>query len=85
VNSPDGLPPLREVIRASGLSAKKSLGQNFLLDFNLTRRAVSGALVSSQLAPALRPRQYWQKHRWLVMVNHGARVLGQLSELGWIV
>ncbi len=33
----DGLPPLREVIAAHGLAAKKSLGQNFLLDLNLTR------------------------------------------------
>ena len=32
------LPPLREVIAAHGLAAKKSLGQNFLLDLNLTRR-----------------------------------------------
>lgn len=32
------LPPLREVIEAAQLSAKKSLGQNFLLDINLTRR-----------------------------------------------
>ncbi len=32
------LPPLREVIAAHGLSARKSLGQNFLLDLNLTRR-----------------------------------------------
>jgi 16S rRNA (adenine1518-N6/adenine1519-N6)-dimethyltransferase len=38
VSTPDGLPPLREVIQACGLSAKKSLGQNFLLDLNLTRR-----------------------------------------------
>ena len=38
MSAPDGLPPLREVIRELGLSAKKSLGQNFLLDFNLTRR-----------------------------------------------
>jgi 16S rRNA (adenine1518-N6/adenine1519-N6)-dimethyltransferase len=37
-NTPDGLPPLREVIRAHGLAAKKSLGQNFILDLNLTRR-----------------------------------------------
>jgi 16S rRNA (adenine1518-N6/adenine1519-N6)-dimethyltransferase len=32
----DGLPPLREVIATHGLDAKKSLGQNFLLDLNLT-------------------------------------------------
>lgn len=36
--SPDGLPPLREVIAHHGLAAKKSLGQNFILDLNLTRR-----------------------------------------------
>jgi 16S rRNA (adenine1518-N6/adenine1519-N6)-dimethyltransferase len=35
---PDGLPPLREVIERHGLNAKKSLGQNFLLDLNLTRK-----------------------------------------------
>ena len=34
----DDLPPLREVIRRHDLSAKKSLGQNFLLDLNLTAR-----------------------------------------------
>ena len=34
----DGLPPLREVIAAHGLSARKSLGQNFLLDLNLTAK-----------------------------------------------
>ncbi|MDR5652974.1 16S rRNA (adenine(1518)-N(6)/adenine(1519)-N(6))-dimethyltransferase RsmA [Ruixingdingia sedimenti] len=34
----DGLPPLRAVIAAHGLAAKKSLGQNFLLDLNLTAR-----------------------------------------------
>jgi 16S rRNA (adenine1518-N6/adenine1519-N6)-dimethyltransferase len=43
LSTPDGLPPLREVIRAAGLSAKKSLGQNFLFDFNLTRRIARAA------------------------------------------
>lgn len=36
--SPDGLPPLSEVIRAHALSARKGLSQNFILDLNLTRR-----------------------------------------------
>jgi len=34
----DTLPPLREVIATHGLSAKKALGQNFLLDLNLTAK-----------------------------------------------
>lgn len=42
----DNLPPLREVIAEHGLRAKKELGQNFLLDLNLTSRIarVSGSL-----------------------------------------
>jgi 16S rRNA (adenine1518-N6/adenine1519-N6)-dimethyltransferase len=39
----DGLPPLREVIAAHHLAAKKSLGQNFLLDLNLTARIARAA------------------------------------------
>ncbi|KQI68458.1 16S rRNA methyltransferase [Loktanella sp. 3ANDIMAR09] len=34
----DGLPPLRDVITRHGIAAKKSLGQNFLLDLNLTAK-----------------------------------------------
>lgn len=41
--SGDGLPPLREVIVRHGLMAKKSLGQNFLLDLNLTGRIARAA------------------------------------------
>ena len=43
--SPDfsSLPPLREVIAHHGLSANKSLGQNFLLDLNIPRRIVRAA------------------------------------------
>jgi 16S rRNA (adenine1518-N6/adenine1519-N6)-dimethyltransferase len=39
----DGLPPLREVIRAHDLQAKKALGQNFILDLNLTARIARAA------------------------------------------
>ena len=41
--TPDGLPPLREVIRRHALIAKKSLGQNFLLDLNLAARIARAA------------------------------------------
>jgi 16S rRNA (adenine1518-N6/adenine1519-N6)-dimethyltransferase len=39
----DALPPLREAIRRHGLIARKSLGQNFLLDLNLTSRIARAA------------------------------------------
>jgi 16S rRNA (adenine1518-N6/adenine1519-N6)-dimethyltransferase len=42
-NAADGLPPLRDVIRRHDLSARKSLGQNFLLDLNLTGRIARAA------------------------------------------
>ncbi len=38
MSTPDGLPPLRDVVQSLGLMAKKSLGQNFLFDLNLTGR-----------------------------------------------
>jgi 16S rRNA (adenine1518-N6/adenine1519-N6)-dimethyltransferase len=41
------LPPLRDVIARHGLMAKKSLGQNFLLDLNLTGRIARGAGVGT--------------------------------------
>ena len=37
------LPPLRDVIRRHDLAARKALGQNFLLDLNLTRRIARAA------------------------------------------
>lgn len=39
----DGLPPLRDVIERHGLAAKKALGQNFLLDLNLTGKVARAA------------------------------------------
>ncbi|WP_209313576.1 16S rRNA (adenine(1518)-N(6)/adenine(1519)-N(6))-dimethyltransferase RsmA [Jannaschia formosa] len=47
----DALPPLREVIATHDLRAKKSMGQNFLLDLNLTARIarLSGPLEGAQV------------------------------------
>lgn len=47
----DALPPLRDVIARHGLSAKKQLGQNFLLDLNLTSRIArtAGSLADSTI------------------------------------
>ncbi len=39
----DDLPPLREVVATHGLLAKKSLGQNFIFDLNLTSRIARAA------------------------------------------
>ena len=41
--TPPDLPPLRDVIRKHALTARKSLGQHFLLDLNLTKRIVRTA------------------------------------------
>jgi 16S rRNA (adenine1518-N6/adenine1519-N6)-dimethyltransferase len=41
--APGGLPPLREIIARHGIGAIKSLGQNFILDLNLTRRIARAA------------------------------------------
>jgi 16S rRNA (adenine1518-N6/adenine1519-N6)-dimethyltransferase len=43
IGTKDGLPALREVIRRHGLVPKKSLGQNFLFDLNLTERIARAA------------------------------------------
>lgn len=52
----DELPPLREVIAAHGLTAMKSLGQNFLLDLNLTARiARSGGPLDGELVIEVGP------------------------------
>lgn len=45
----DSLPPLRDVIRTYDLAAKKSLGQNFLLDLNLTAKIARSAQLSPDM------------------------------------
>jgi 16S rRNA (adenine1518-N6/adenine1519-N6)-dimethyltransferase len=51
MTTPDGLPPLRAVIARHGLAARKALGQNFLLDLNLTARIarVAGDLTGADV------------------------------------
>lgn len=39
----ESLPPLREVIKTAGLQPDKNLGQNFLLDLNITDKIIRGA------------------------------------------
>ena len=51
----DGLPPLREVIAAHGLRAKKTLGQNFILDLNLTRRIAREAGIAGEVVYEVGP------------------------------
>jgi 16S rRNA (adenine1518-N6/adenine1519-N6)-dimethyltransferase len=51
----DALPPLREVIAAHGLSAKKTLGQNFILDLNLTRRIAREAGIAGSIVYEVGP------------------------------
>jgi 16S rRNA (adenine1518-N6/adenine1519-N6)-dimethyltransferase len=41
--APDGLPSLGDVVRTLQLSARKTLGQHFILDLNLTRRIARAA------------------------------------------
>ncbi|MGP1357328.1 ribosomal RNA small subunit methyltransferase A, partial [Roseicyclus sp.] len=51
MSSIDALPPLRQVIAAHGLSARKALGQNFLLDLNLTAKIarIAGDIAGSDV------------------------------------
>ena len=53
----DGLPPLREVIARHDLRAKKQLGQNFLLDLNLTAKIARQAGAKGQMYKKLIERK----------------------------
>jgi 16S rRNA (adenine1518-N6/adenine1519-N6)-dimethyltransferase len=85
----DDLPPLREVIRRHGLSARKSLGQNFLLDLNLTSRI---ARVAAPLEDAtiievgpgpggLTRALLAQGARRVIAIEHDPRALPALAEI----
>jgi 16S rRNA (adenine1518-N6/adenine1519-N6)-dimethyltransferase len=88
--SPDGLPPLREVIRVHGLAAKKSLGQNFILDLNLTRRIARAAgplagRTAVEVGPGpggLTRALLLEGARRVVAVERDERCLPALAEIG---
>jgi 16S rRNA (adenine1518-N6/adenine1519-N6)-dimethyltransferase len=83
----DGLPPLRDVIRDHELAAKKSLGQNFLLDLNLTGRIarIAGSLNDHdvlEVGPGpggLTRALLFEGARHVVAVERDARCLSALS------
>ena len=89
MTSLDGLPPLSEVIARHGLSAKKSLGQNFLLDLNLTGRIarVGGPLADTdvlEIGPGpggLTRALLMNGARRVVAVERDQRCLGALAEI----
>jgi 16S rRNA (adenine1518-N6/adenine1519-N6)-dimethyltransferase len=85
----DGLPPLREVIRAHDLVARRQLGQNFLLDLNLTAKIarlagdVSGADVL-EIGPGpggLTRGLLAEGARRVVAVEKDARCLPALAQI----
>jgi len=85
----DDLPPLREVIRQHSLSARKSLGQNFLLDLNLTARIAraAGPLEDAtvvEIGPGpggLTRALLAMGARHVIAVEHDARALPALEDI----
>jgi 16S rRNA (adenine1518-N6/adenine1519-N6)-dimethyltransferase len=85
----DDLPPLREVIREHALSARKSLGQNFLLDLNLTAKIARVAApleeaVIVEIGPGpggLTRALLALGARRVIAVEHDARALPALQQI----
>lgn len=84
----DGLPPLRDVIRKFELSAKKSLGQNFLLDLNLTGRIARAAgpltgmtVIEVGPGPGGLTRALLSEGAYVIAIERDARCIGALAEV----
>ncbi len=88
--APDGLPPLRDVVAAHGLSPKKSLGQNFLFDLNLTGRIARAAgpldgVAVVEIGPGpggLTRALLAHGAKKVIAVERDARCLAALQEIG---
>jgi 16S rRNA (adenine1518-N6/adenine1519-N6)-dimethyltransferase len=85
----DGLPPLREVVAAHGLQARKALGQNFLFDLNLTRRIARAAgplegVAVVEVGPGpggLTRALLSEGASKVIAIERDARALGALAEI----
>ena len=85
----DGLPPLREVVAAHRLEARKALGQNFLFDLNLTGRIARAAgplegVVVVEVGPGpggLTRALLAEGARKVIAIERDARALGALAEI----
>ena len=85
----DDLPPLREVIRRYGLTAKRALGQNYLLDFNLIGRIARAAgplkgVDVIEIGPGpggLTRTLLAQGARRVIAIERDSRALGALDDI----
>jgi 16S rRNA (adenine1518-N6/adenine1519-N6)-dimethyltransferase len=86
----DGLPPLREVVAAHRLAARRALGQNFLFDLNLTRRIARAAgpltgVVVVEVGPGpggLTRALLSEGAKKVIAIERDSRALGALAEIG---